>query len=109
MESHRIPSPLPRSARHLLLGLSVTVGNASVATVSMVRNLGDHLTTHMEMIFHTSNIVKSCYFSCITSLKSAGTYLARKTKERVVNALVTFRLDYCYSLMVPHSTISTNY
>ena len=40
---------VPRSARHLLLGLSLTVGDASVAAVFTVRNLDAHLTTHMEM------------------------------------------------------------
>ena len=37
---------VPRSARHLLLGLSLTVGDASVAAVSTVRSLGVHFTNH---------------------------------------------------------------
>ena len=53
---------VPRSARHLLLGHSLTVDDASVAAVSTVRNLGAYLTTHMEMTVNTFNIVKSCYF-----------------------------------------------
>ena len=53
---------VPRSARQLLLGPSVTGGDASVAAVSTVRNLGAHLPTHVEMAANTSNIVKSCYF-----------------------------------------------
>ena len=47
---------VPRPARHLLLGLSLTVGDASVAAVSTVRNFGAHLTTHMEMTVNTSTL-----------------------------------------------------
>ena len=96
---------VPRSAQHLLLGLSLTVGDASVATVSMVRNLGAHLTTHMEMTVNTSNIVKSYYFQ-LHHIARFNRYLPRKTKERVVNALVTSRLDYCKALM--HGTTQDN-
>ena len=79
---------VPRSARHLLLGLSLTVGDASVAAVSTVRNLGADLTTHMDMTVNTSNIVKSCYFQ-LHHITRFNRYLPRKTKERVVNAPVT--------------------
>ena len=84
--------------RHLLLGLSLTVGDVSVAAVSTVRNLGAHFTSHMEMTVNTSNIVKSCYFQ-LHHIARLNRYLPRKTKERVVNALVTSRLGYCNSLM----------
>ena len=81
-------SIVPRSVRHLLLGLSLTVGDASVAAVSTVRSLGTHLTTDMEMTVNTSNIVKSCCFQ-LHHVTRISRYLPRKTKEWVVNELVT--------------------
>ena len=95
----------------VLLGLSLSVGDSSVAAVSTVRNLGAHLFTHMEMTVNTSNVVKPCYFQ-LDHIARIGRYLPRKTTERVVNAPVTSRLDYCNSLMhacmVPHNTLLAN-
>ena len=96
---------VPRSALHLLLGLSLAVGDTSVAAVSTVRNFGAHLTTHMEVTVNTSSIVKSCHFQ-LHHIARISRYLPRKSTERVVNALVTSRLDYCNSRM--HGTTQHN-
>lgn len=89
---------VPRSVRHLLEGLSITVGGISVAAVSQVRNLGAILDSHMEMTTNTSLIVKACYFH-LHHIAKINKYLPRKTKERVVNAMVTSRIDYCNALL----------
>ena len=94
-----------RSTRHQLLGLSLAGGDASVAAVSTARNLGANPTTHIEVTVNNSNIVKSCYFQ-LQHIARISRYLPRKTKEWVVNALVTSRLDYCNSLM--HGTTQHN-
>ena len=68
-------------------------------------HVGTHLTTHVELTVNTSNTVKSCYFQ-LHLIARISRYLPRKAKERVVNALVISRLDYCNSLM--HGTTQHN-
>ena len=88
----------PDLPRHLLTGLGLTTGRASAPAVSTVRTLGAHLGSHMDMSTNSCMIVKACYFRRhhITQITR---YLPRKTRERVVDELITCCLDYCNSLL----------
>ena len=58
------------------------------------------------MSHNTSEIVRCCYFH-IHHIGQINKLLPRQTRERVVNALVTSRLDYCNSLL--YGTIDKNF
>ena len=60
----------------------------------------------MNMSHNTSEIVRCCYFH-IHHIGQINKFLPRQTRERVVNALVTSRLDYSNSLL--YGTVDKNF
>ena len=60
----------------------------------------------MNMSANTSEIVRCCYFH-VHHIDQIKKFLPRQTRERVVNALVTSRLDYCYCLL--NSIVDKNF
>ncbi len=96
----------PKSAAPLLDGVTVRVGDALVPAATSVRNLGAHLDRHLDMTTHVSMVISSCYLQ-LWHIRQINKYLPRKTRERVVNALVTPRIDYCNSLL--HGMSETNF
>ena len=71
-----------------------------------MENLGVYLDNHMNMSVNTSEFVRCCYFH-IHHIGQINKFLPSQTRERVVNALVTTRLDYCNSLL--YSTVDKNF
>ena len=61
---------------------------------------------HMNMIANTSEISRCCNFH-VHHIGQFNQFLQRQTSERVVNALVTSRLDYCNSLV--YGTVDKNF
>lgn len=97
---------VPTSAKHLVEGLTINVGGITVSAVNSVRNLGVHLDKHMDMTTNCSMIIRACYYH-LHHVSQINKFLPRKTRERVINALVTSRLDYCNSLL--YGTIDKNF
>ena len=97
---------VPVSANTLIKELSITVGGALIQAVDKVKNLGVYLDNHMNMSAITSEIVRCCYFH-IHHIGQINKFLPRQTWERVVNALVTSRRDYCNSLL--YGTVDKNF
>jgi len=64
---------------------------------SYVRSLGVIFDSTLSFAKHIDYIIKSCNFS-IRNTGRIQQYLSKKACERLV-ALVTSRLDYCYSLL----------
>ena len=97
---------VPVSAKKLVNKLGISVGGALIQAVNKVKNLGVYLDNHMTMSANTSEIVRCCY-SHIHHIGQINKFLSRQTRERVVNALVTPRLDYCNSLL--YGTVDKNF
>ena len=66
---------------------------------STVRSLGVVLDSAFKLDKQISATVRSCFFQLRTIAKVKA-YLHPKDLERVINALITSRLDYCNSLYV---------
>lgn len=66
---------------------------------STVRSLGVVLDGAFKLDKQISATVRSCFFQLRTIAKVKA-YLPPKDLERVINALITSRLDYCNSLYV---------
>ena len=96
---------MPVSAKKLINELSISVGTL-IQDVDQVKNLGVYLDNHMNMCVNTSEIVRCCYFH-IHHIGQINKFLPRQTREMVVNALVTLRLDYCNSLL--YGTVDKNF
>ena len=97
---------MPVSAKKSINKLSISVGGTLIQVVDKVKNLGVYLDNHMNMSANSSEIVRCCYFH-IHHIGQINKFLPRQTRERVVNALVTLRLDYCNSLL--YATVDKNF
>ena len=82
---------VPRSAAHLLEGLTKSIGEVRVSVVKNVRNLGVYLDCHLDMSHNVAILLKSCYFH-MYHIGQIRKFLPRKTIERVVNAMITSRI-----------------
>ena len=89
---------VPRSAAHLLEGLTISIGEVRVSAVKNVRNLGVYLDCHLDMSHNVAILLKSCYFR-MYHIGQIRKFLPRKTIERVVNAMITLRIYYCNALL----------
>ena len=56
------------------------------------------LITIMDMNSHTSHVISACSYH-LRNINHISRYLPPTTKERVINALITSRIDYCNSLL----------
>ena len=52
---------VPRSAAHLLEGLTISIGEVRVSAVKNVRNLGAYLDSHLDMSHNVAILLKSKY------------------------------------------------
>ena len=89
---------VPRSAAHLMEGLTISIGEVRVSAVNNVRNLGAYLDCHLDMSHNVAILLKSCYFH-MYHIGQIRKFLPKKTIERVVNAMITSRIDYCNALL----------
>ena len=97
---------MPVSAKKLINELSISVGDTLIQDIDQVKNDGVYFDNHMNMSANTSEIVRCCYFH-IHHIGQINKFLPRQTRESVVNALVTSRLDYCNSLL--YGTVDKNF
>ena len=97
---------VPKSAAQLLDNLVIHIGGAVIPAATCVRNLGAYLDRHLDMKTQVSMTIKACYFH-LRNISQISKYLPKITRERVVNALVTSRIDYCNSLL--YGTVGDNF
>ena len=96
---------VPASAKKLVDGFAITVGGALIPVVDKVKRLSVYLDSRLDMSASKSLIIRSCYFH-LHHISQIRKFLPRKTRERVVNALIMSRPDYCTSLL--YSTMDNN-
>ena len=90
---------VPKSAARLLDGINVIrIGDNTVTAATTVRNLGVHFDRHLDMNSQTSHVISACSYH-LRNINHISRYLPTTTKERVINALITSRLDYCNSVL----------
>ena len=70
---------VPRSAAHLLEGLTISIGEVRVSAVKNVRNLG-----HLDMSHNVTILLKSCYFY-MYHIGQIRKFFPRKSCERNEN------------------------
>ena len=84
--------------KQLLTNLASVLVVHSSNPLIKYKHLGVYLDNHMNMSASISEIVRCCYFH-INHIGQINKFQPRQTRERVVNALVTSRLDYSNSLL----------
>ena len=90
---------VPKSAAWLLDEVNVIrIGDDTVTAATAVRNLGVYFDHHLDMSSQISHVISACSYH-LRNINHISRYLPTTTKERVINALITPRLDYCNSLL----------
>ena len=89
---------VPRTAAALVDSSVIRVGDVTIIASRSVRNLGVVKDRHLDLKKQVSSIVSVCSFH-LRRINRMSRYLPMTTKERVFNAIITSRLDYCNSLL----------
>ena len=90
---------VPKSAAWLLDEVNVIrIGDDTVTAATNVRNLGVYFDHHLDMNSQISHVISACSYH-LRNINHISRYLPTTTKERVINALITSRLDYWNSLL----------
>ena len=89
---------IPKSAPVILSGLLVRVGTDEVSAAKLVRKHDVYLDRYLYMAVQVSHTISTCSLH-LRNIGLIHHYLTRPIAERVVNVMVTSRLDYCNSLL----------
>ncbi len=98
----------PKPLQNLLAkNPQLTVGTSDIQPSSTVRNLGATFDSTMSMVSHVNNATRGIYFQ-LQRIKSIRCHLSIDTAAKLINALVTSRLDFNNGLLVglPEKTTS---
>jgi hypothetical protein len=80
------------------LSLSLKVGDATITSSAVVRNLGVYLDSTLTMEKHVSHICKNAFFY-LRNISKARHCLTPHTSRMLIHALALSRIDYCSSLL----------
>ena len=89
---------VPKRYDNLIEHSSIIVGENIITASSIVTNLGVVLDRNLTMAYQVSKIVRICTYK-LRLVNIIRDKLSVHVAERVVNAMVTGNLDYCYSLL----------
>ena len=90
--------PKTAAATALVAGSVIRVGDATITASRFVRNLGVVIDRHLDFKKQVSSMVSVCSFH-LRHINKMSRYPPMANKERVVNTIITSRLEYCNSLL----------
>ena len=96
---------VPKSADATVDKSVIRVGTATIAASLCVQCLRVCIDRHLDMKKQVSQTISACFFY-LRNINQISRFLPRPTKERVVNALVTSRFDYCNALLYGTSAVN---
>ena len=85
-------------SRSHLQSTNVRVGDVSISSSSVVRNLGVLFDCNATMANHVANVCKNASYS-LWRISKIRHLLDRKNTEKLVHAFISSRIDYCNSLL----------
>ena len=88
---------VPKSADAIVDKSVIRVGEATITASLCVQCIGVCIDRHLVMKKQVSQTISACSFY-LRNINQISRFLPRPTKERVVNAIITSRLDYCNAL-----------
>ena len=95
-------SIVPKSADAIM---DKSVIHVDVATITASLCLCVCIDRHLDMKKQVSQTINACSFY-LRYINRISRFLPRPTKERVVNAIITSRLDYCNALLYGTSAVN---
>ena len=96
---------VPKSADAIVDKSVIRVGMATITASLCVQCLGVCIDRHLDTNKQVSQTVSACSFY-LRNINHISRFLPRPTKERVVNAIITSRLDYCNALLYGTSAVN---
>ena len=90
-----------------LSGLSVNVGESQITQSLKVRDFGITFDQFLNVDDHITAICRSTYFN-IRNIGKIRNLLSYNDCSTIIRALISFRLDYCNSLLYNVSTHKTD-
>ena len=96
---------VPKSADAIVDKSVIRVGVATITASLCVQCLGLFIDRHLGMKKQVSQTISACSFY-LRNFNHISRFLPRPTKERVVNAIITSRLDYCNALLYGTSAVN---
>ena len=96
-KTHYIPI-VPKSADAIVDKSVIRVGVVTITASRSVQCLGVCIYRHLDMKKQVSQTISACSFY-LRNINEISRFLSRPTKEHVVNAVITSRLDYCSALL----------
>ena len=96
---------VPKSADAIVNKSVIRVGMATITASLCVQCLGICIDRHLDMKKQVSQTISACSFY-LRNINQISRFLPRPTKERVVNAIITSRLDYYNALLYGTSAIN---
>ena len=96
---------VPKSADAIVDKSVIRVGVATITASLCVQCLGVCINRHLDLKKQVSQTIRACSFY-LRNINKISRFLPRPTKERVVNAIITSRLDYCNALLYGTSAIN---
>ena len=81
------------------ISIVLTIAFSRIPPSQEVKNLGAWFDDTLSMSTHVTKVAASRFYS-LYKIHRFRKYLSRQSCETLVNALVTFRLDYCNSLLL---------
>lgn len=81
------------------LNISITIGDTTVQSKPVVRNLGVHLDNTLSMEAHVNQTCRATSYY-LRTIGSVRRYLTPDAAKSLVHGLVISRLDYCNALLV---------
>ena len=78
--------------------LQINVGNTEINPSLSARNLGVILDSHLNLKSHINFVCRSAYFY-FRNIRSIRNMLTDNACSQLIHVLVTFRIDYCNSLL----------
>ncbi len=76
----------------------LTLDGCSVDSLSSVRNLGVLFDSNLSFDSHVSSIYKTAFFH-LKNISKLGPMLSMSNADKLINAFMTSRLDYCNALL----------
>ena len=77
---------------------TLSVGDAIISPVLSARNLGAYFDSNMTLVPFINNACKSA-FSELYNIRRIRKYPTTDTSKTLVHAMITSRIDYCYSFL----------
>ena len=96
---------VPKSADAIVDKSVIRVGMATTTASLCVQCLGVCIDRHLDMKKQVSQTISVCSFY-LRNINHISRFLPRPTKERIVNAIITSRLDYCNALLYGTSAVN---